>query len=140
MPDGWIFSGDIGYYDDEGYFYIVDRLKNMIKVRGIHFTSSEIEEIIKNIDGVLECCVVALIGVEDGNDVVFAFVVKSKNAKNLTEKKIEEIVHEKVIEQKKITGGVHFVEKFPYTATGKVKIEEMKKMAREIYENSQKLN
>jgi acyl-CoA synthetase (AMP-forming)/AMP-acid ligase II len=32
--DGWLHSGDLGYYDEEGYFYVVDRLKEMIKVKG----------------------------------------------------------------------------------------------------------
>lgn len=106
----------------------------MIKVRGIHFTSTELENIIKTIDGVSDCCVVALVGAYNGYDLVFAFIIKSSDAESLTEKKIEEIVNSQVIEQKKISGGVHFVEKFHHTATGKIKFDEMKKMAKEIYE------
>ena len=132
--DGWVRSGDVGYYDDEGNFFIVDRIKNLLKMHGIHFTTTEIEEVINEVEGVVQSCVVGVIGADNGFDVTYAFVIKDPGAVDLSESKIIDYVGSKVIEQKKINGGVVFVTKFPLTATGKIKIGELKALAKEIHE------
>ncbi|RZF46532.1 hypothetical protein LSTR_LSTR015865 [Laodelphax striatellus] len=47
IRDGWLHTGDIGYYDDEGLFYIVDRLKELIKVKGFQVAPAELEELLR---------------------------------------------------------------------------------------------
>ena len=132
--DGWIRSGDIGYFDQEGYFFILERVKNLLKVQGIHFTTTDIEVIINEIEGVDQSCVVGILAGDEGNDVVYAFVIKDPGAVDLSEQKIIDYVNSKVIEQKRINGGVQFVTEFPSTVTGKIKTVELKKMAKEIHE------
>ncbi len=46
-PDGWLRSGDIAYYDEDHYFYIVDRLKELIKVKGFQVPPAELEDLLR---------------------------------------------------------------------------------------------
>ena len=54
---GWFHSGDLGYLDDDGYLYVVDRKKDMIKTGGENVASREVEEAIYQLDGVAEVAV-----------------------------------------------------------------------------------
>ncbi len=75
LQDGWFATGDIATYDDEGFFYIVDRKKDMIIVSGFNVFPNEIEEVVAMHDGVLE---VAAIGIphDTSGEQVKVFVVK----------------------------------------------------------------
>jgi long-chain acyl-CoA synthetase len=76
--DGWFRSGDIGIYDDKGYLFIVDRLKDMIITGGENVYPREVEEIIYSIPEVQECAVVGIPDKEWGEKVV-AFIVPKEN-------------------------------------------------------------
>ena len=54
--DGWLRTGDLGYFDDHGYLYVVGRFDDVINIGGEKVMPDEIEEIVKQIDGVKECC------------------------------------------------------------------------------------
>ena len=60
IRDGWLHSGDIGYMDEDGYFFIVDRSKDMIIRGGENIYPREIEEVVYEFDGVLECAVIGV--------------------------------------------------------------------------------
>ena len=77
--DGWLHTGDIARMDEQGYFYIVDRKKDMILVSGFNVYPNEIEDVIAMMPGVLE---VAAIGVPDekSGEAVKVFVVKKDPA------------------------------------------------------------
>ncbi|MGH6842405.1 MAG: AMP-binding protein, partial [Methylocella sp.] len=79
LRDGWLYTGDIGTMDAEGYFTIVDRRKDMIVVSGFKVFPNEVEAVLAGLPGVKEC---AVIGVPDaaGGDVVKAFVVRGDPA------------------------------------------------------------
>jgi acyl-coenzyme A synthetase/AMP-(fatty) acid ligase len=127
---GFMKIGDAGYFDDCGRIYVIDRIKHMIKSVGSHkVTPIEIQSIINEIDGVIQSCVVGVFDEEVFYDKIHAFVIKDQARDDLTEDFIVNYVNCKVIEQKKISGGVHFVDKFPTTPTGKVLNRELKKMA-----------
>ncbi|XP_070504880.1 probable 4-coumarate--CoA ligase 3 [Chironomus tepperi] len=127
---GFVKSGDFGYFDDAGRCYVKDRIKNMIKSVGSYkVTPTEIESIINEIDGVIQSCVVGVFDDEVFYDKIHAFVIKDQARDDLTEEFIVNFVNEKVIDEKKISGGVHFVDKFPMTPSGKVLNRELKKMA-----------
>jgi len=127
---GFMRTGDAGYFDESGRIYVIDRIKHMIKSIGSYkVTPIEIESIINEIDGVIQSCVVGVFDEEVFYDKIHAFVIKDQARDDLTEEFIANFVNLKVIEQKRITGGVHFVDKFPMTSTGKVLNRELKKMA-----------
>ncbi|KAL7013480.1 hypothetical protein ACKWTF_015416 [Chironomus riparius] len=127
---GFVKSGDAGYFDNYGHIYIKDRIKHMIKSIGSYkVTPTEIESIINEIDGVIQSCVVGVFDEEVFYDKIHAFVIKDQARDDLTEEFIVNFVNGRVIEQKRITGGVHFVDKFPMTPSGKVLNRELIKMA-----------
>jgi long-chain acyl-CoA synthetase len=116
LTDGWFATGDIATYDDEGFFYIVDRKKDMILVSGFNVFPNEIEEIVAMHDGVLE---VAAIGVphEVSGEQVKVFVVKKDPS--LTEKDI--IAHcRDNLTNYKVPKLVEFRDELPKTNVGKI--------------------
>ncbi|HDX2367833.1 TPA: long-chain-fatty-acid--CoA ligase [Escherichia coli] len=73
---GWFHSGDLGYRDEEGYLYVVDRKKDMIKTGGENVASREVEEFLYGIDGVAEVAVVGVSHPEWVEEVVAVIVRK----------------------------------------------------------------
>lgn len=86
--DGWLHTGDIGYYDEQKRLHVIDRLKELIKYKGYQVSPSEIETVLLSHPAVKD---VAVIGKPDqlSGEVPIAFVVKQPNAKvtaqNITE-------------------------------------------------------
>ena len=79
LRDGWLYTGDIGKMDAEGYFSIVDRRKDMIDISGFKVFPNEVEEVLASLPGVKEC---AVIGVPDAatGEAVKAFIVRGDPA------------------------------------------------------------
>ena len=71
--DGWLYTGDLGWQDAEGYLYFVDRKKDVIRRRGENISSQEVEEVIKRHPSALDCAVIAVPS-ELGEDEVKAYV------------------------------------------------------------------
>ena len=86
LHDGWLATGDIATQDEDGFLYIVDRLKDMIITGGINVFPAEIERVLEEIDGVLECSVVGAPH-EKWGETPIAFVVTDDES--LTPEKIE---------------------------------------------------
>lgn len=116
--DGWLHSGDIGYYDEDGHFFIVDRLKELIKYKGFQVPPAELEGILLSCPGVRDAAVVGLPN-EEAGELPFAFVVKQDGA-NVTAKEIIEYVNQRVSSHKRLRGGVRFVDSIPKTPAGKI--------------------
>ncbi|MBS3797627.1 long-chain-fatty-acid--CoA ligase FadD [Pseudoalteromonas sp. BDTF-M6] len=116
LKDGWFATGDIATYDDEGFFYIVDRKKDMILVSGFNVFPNEIEEVIADHEGVLE---VAAIGVphEISGEQVKVFVVKKDPS--LTEKDIIKHCRDNLTNYK-VPKLVEFRDELPKTNVGKI--------------------
>ena len=116
LKDGWFATGDIATYDDEGFFYIVDRKKDMIIVSGFNVFPNEIEEVVAMHDGVLE---VAAIGIphEVSGEQVKVFVVKKDPS--LTEKDIISHCRDNLTNYK-VPKLVEFREELPKTNVGKI--------------------
>jgi crotonobetaine/carnitine-CoA ligase len=74
LRHGWLFTGDLGWRDDDGFLYFVDRKKDVIRRRGENISSQEVEDVIKRHPSVLECAVLAVPS-ELGEDEVKAYVM-----------------------------------------------------------------
>jgi long-chain acyl-CoA synthetase len=130
FPGGWFRTGDIGIMDEAGYFKIVDRKKDMIKVSGFNVFPNEIENVLASHPKVLE---VAAIGVPDAKsgEVIKAFIVKKDQS--LTEDELKKFCHENLTNYK-VPKYFEFRLELPKTNVGKIlrrtlKEEEAKKAA-----------
>jgi acyl-CoA synthetase (AMP-forming)/AMP-acid ligase II len=127
--DGWVKTGDIGYMDEEGYIYVVDRKKDIIIRGGFNISSAKVEGVISSHPKVLECAVVGVPHPLLGEDV-FAFVVAKEN---LTEEEIKEFLKDKLADNE-IPRYYEFVNELPINATCKVLKYELREKAKKIYE------
>jgi len=116
FPGGWFRTGDIGLMDAEGFFKIVDRKKDMIKVSGFNVFPNEIENVIAGYPKVLE---VAAIGVPDAKsgEVIKVFVVKKDQS--LTEDEVKKYCQENLTNYK-IPRHIEFRTELPKTNVGKI--------------------
>lgn len=116
IRDGWLYTGDLAKVDEEGYFYIVDRKKDLILVGGYNVYPREVEEVLYSHPDVLEA---AVLGVPDSNfgESVRSYVV-SKNP-DLTEKELLEFCKEHMAKYK-IPSSIEFLEELPKNTTGKI--------------------
>lgn len=101
--------------------------KDYLNISQIH--SSELEDIINEIDGVNSSSVVGIFDPITNNDIIFGFVVKNLTFNELTEDFIEDYVNSKVIDAKKLRGGVHFLDFLPVSINGKIQKSDVKKIA-----------
>ena len=114
--DGAFMSGDIGVMDERGYVKIVDRKKDMILVSGFNVYPNEIEEVVSNCPGVLECCAVGVADEKSG-EAVKVFVVKKDAA--LSEQDL--IAHcRKNLTGYKLPKRFEFRSELPKTNVGKI--------------------
>lgn len=122
LKDGWLYTGDIAKMDEEGYFYIVDRKKDLIKYKGYSVYSAEVENVIYMHPAVKEC---AVVGIPDEDLTVGerpkAFIIlKSdfKSSKELADE-ITKFCGDRIAPYKKIRE-VEFIDQIPKTPVGKV--------------------
>ena len=114
--DGWHHTGDIGYVDDDGFVYIVDRRSDMILVGGINVYPAELEKTLMEIPEVYEC---AVVGEPDDvwGEVVKAIVVLSRGSSKSAEAIIGHC--RTVLGASKSPRSVEFWDEIPHTPTGK---------------------
>ncbi len=124
MRNGWLHSGDLGYMDKEGYFYIVDRKKDMIIRGGENVYPKEIENFISAVPGVSEVAVVGKPDDKYGEEVV-AFIVK--NDESLTESKIVEFCKSNMAWYK-CPKSIFFLDELPKNSVGKIQKNDLRKM------------
>ncbi|XP_055327154.1 uncharacterized protein LOC129580588 isoform X2 [Sitodiplosis mosellana] len=124
LVDGWIRTGDIAYYDDDGFFYITDRLKELIKVKGFQVAPAELEEILRSHPEITDAAVVGVTHAKTG-EAPRAFVIKRPDSK-ITENDIQKFMSQKVADYKQLHGGIQFLETIPKNATGKIMRREIK--------------
>ena len=117
MRNGWLLTGDIGYRDDEGYYFITDRKKDMLLVNGINVYPREIEEVLYQYPGVKEAAVVGKPDPRRGEQPV-AFVAPNDGVL-LEEKPIQQFVRRKLADYK-VPRKVVVIPAIPRNATGKI--------------------
>ncbi|KAJ3023144.1 UNVERIFIED_CONTAM: putative fatty-acid--CoA ligase FadD10 [Siphonaria sp. JEL0065] len=116
--DGWLHTGDIAKVNEQGLFYIVDRLKELIKYKGFQVAPAELEAYLLEHPQVADSAVIGRAD-EAGGEVPRAFIVLQPNSK-VTEQEIIEFIDKKVAPHKRLRGGVEFVKEIPKAASGKI--------------------
>uniref|UniRef100_A0A914Q9X2 Uncharacterized protein n=1 Tax=Panagrolaimus davidi TaxID=227884 RepID=A0A914Q9X2_9BILA len=117
-PDGYVKTGDIASKDSNGFLFIHDRIKELIKVKAFQVPPAELEHLLLSHSKVSDVAVVGIPNSEFG-EVPRAFVVP-KQSNTISEQELINFVKEKVSKYKQLRGGVEFVSQIPRTASGKI--------------------
>ena len=130
---GWLLTGDMFYYDEDGYFFMTDRIKELIKTRGFQVAPAELEELILGHDDVNDVAVIQIPD-EASGELPRAYIVlkaeekeegstdhdDDKEQEEKLKKCIYEWVKERVAPYKRLDGGIVFVDSIPKSASGKI--------------------
>ncbi len=116
LTDDWLHTGDIAKMDSDGYFYIVDRKKDMIIAGGYNIYPREVEDVLYGHPGISDCAVIGIPN-EHRGETVKAFIVLSD--KSLTEDMIKKYCKEKLAVYK-VPKVIEFMDALPVTPVGKI--------------------
>ena len=115
--DGWYGTGDVGFLDADGDLFLVDRVKELVIVSGFNVYPTEVEDVIREVDGVADAAVIGVPDVETGEAVV-AYVVSSRPVTHLEEAvRAHAVVR---LARFKRPSRIEVVDQLPLTVTGKV--------------------
>ena len=121
-PDGYLKTGDVGYQDVDGNFYITDRVKELIKYKGFQVPPAELEGLLISHPMVNDVAVVGLYDKGQATEVPRAYIVPAPGVEGgpKTAQEITHWLHEKVASHKRLRGGVRFMDEIPKSASGKI--------------------
>ncbi|MEG6584109.1 class I adenylate-forming enzyme family protein [Dendrosporobacter sp. 1207_IL3150] len=125
LIDGWLHTGDLAYKDEEGYYFIVDRLKDMIITNGENIYPREIEELLYAYPGIVEAAVIGIPNELRGQEAL-AYIVLSE-AQNFNKKALREYLLDNLAAYK-IPRDFIIIEALPKNSTGKI----LKRLLREF--------
>jgi acyl-CoA synthetase (AMP-forming)/AMP-acid ligase II len=115
--DGWLHTGDVGYVDGEGYLYVIDRVKELIKFKGLQIAPAELEAVLLEHPDLADAAVIPIPD-EEAGEVPKAFVVLKKG-RELSAESIIEFAAERVAPYKRIRQ-LEFVDQIPKVPSGKI--------------------
>jgi long-chain acyl-CoA synthetase len=118
IVNGWLLTGDMGYMDEEGFLFIVDRKKDLIISKGINIYPREIEEVIDRFEGVKASAVVGIFDEKSG-EIPVAYIELDENTERLDEAGLKQYMREHLANYK-LPKQIHLIEELPKNATGKV--------------------
>lgn len=128
--DGFVHTGDIGFFDKHLRLHVVDRKKDIFKYNNFHVSPSEVENAVK-LPGIASICVM---GIPDPIfDCLPAAAVVPMTGSKITETMVHEFVKKNLGQHNWLRGGVYLMEELPMTATGKVLRRTVRDMAKELY-------
>ncbi|KAI8062596.1 hypothetical protein BC940DRAFT_308621 [Gongronella butleri] len=132
--DGYVHTGDVGYYDEEGYFYIVDRIKELIKTKGMQVAPVELEAVLLSCPLVADAGVIGVYDDVEATEFPMAFIVlhEGHNADDDVARKIHAWLNDRVAHFKRLRGGILFVDAIPKSAAGKLQRRDMKTMYKRL--------
>lgn len=117
--DGFLKSGDVGYYDEDGCLYVIERIKEMFKYLSWHIVPSSIEAVLLEHPAVKEAVVFGIPADEEG-EIPAACVVLHENHSNFDKKELLKFVEERVSDKEKLRGGITVLNVLPKTPSGKL--------------------
>ncbi|MES5821746.1 4-coumarate--CoA ligase family protein [Streptomyces sp. RG80] len=117
-PDGWLHTGDVGHTDADGWLFVVDRVKELIKYKGFQVAPAELEALLLTHPGIADAAVIGAYD-DDGNEVPHAYVVRQPDATDLSEGEVRMYVAERVAPYKRVRQ-VTFIDGVPRAASGKI--------------------
>jgi 4-coumarate--CoA ligase len=123
--EGWLHTGDIGHFDSDGFLYVVDRLKELIKYKGFQVPPAELEGIILTHPAIADVAVIAVPD-EEAGEIPKAFVVASPGS-GVTADDVMNHVSERVASYKRVRL-VQFVDAIPKSASGKILRRELRNL------------
>ncbi|TIC90915.1 putative 4-coumarate--CoA ligase 3 [Colletotrichum higginsianum] len=127
--DGWLKTGDVAVCNEEGYFWIVDRKKELIKVNALQVAPAELEAVLLENEHVADAAVVGI--AIDGNEWPRAYVaIQDVSRGNVKPEDIQEWVKRRVSKHKALVGGVVFVDEVPKLVSGKIQRKVMREWSK----------
>ncbi|MDR3290699.1 MAG: AMP-binding protein [Methanobrevibacter sp.] len=123
--EGWLHSGDLATVDEDGYYTIIGRIKDMIIRGGENIHTREIEEFLFTIDGIRDVQVAGIADPKYG-EIVGAFIIKEDDI-DLREEDIRDYAIDKIARYK-VPKHVFFLDEFPLTTSGKIKKHELSEL------------
>ncbi|GME48010.1 putative 4-coumarate--CoA ligase 2 [Neofusicoccum parvum] len=136
-PDGWLKTGDIAYADDDGFLWIVDRKKELIKVKGNQVAPAELEALLLDHEGIADAAVVGV--TIDGEELPRAYVVRGEKGSGVTEEEVVRFMDGKVSRTKRLAGGVKFLDSIPKNPSGKILRKGLRELAQKEVSREAKL-
>jgi 4-coumarate--CoA ligase len=118
--DGWLKTGDVAYVDEKNHVFIVDRKKELIKVKGLQVAPAELEAMLLEHPDVADAAVIGV--TRDGEEYPRAYIMPASPEKGTPEvaEAIKSWLAERVSRHKRLEGGVRFVEAVPKNPSGKI--------------------
>ena len=116
--NGWLLTGDMGYLDDEGFLFIVDRKKDLIISKGINIYPRGVEDVIDSFAGVKASAVIGIFDEKNG-EIPVAYIELDDDCDSLDEKGLKAYMREKLANFK-IPKQLHIIDELPKNATGKI--------------------
>jgi acyl-CoA synthetase (AMP-forming)/AMP-acid ligase II len=124
LRDGWLYTGDLGYVDDDGFLYLVDRKKDMIDTGGVKVYPKDIEEIAARHPAVRECAVFGIPHDKWGETPIAAVVLREKGC--VREDELREWINARVAAKYQRVDRVFFLDEFPRNTAGKTLKRELR--------------
>ncbi|QRW20451.1 AMP binding enzyme [Rhizoctonia solani] len=137
-PDGWFKTGDIAVRDKEGFFTIVDRLKELIKYKGFQVPPADLENVLLTHPDIVDVGVIGVHSEEQATELPRAYVVhragynsfKSQAERDAFGKQVEAWIQTRVAKHKFLRGGVSVIEAIPKSAAGKILRRQLRDLAK----------